>query len=159
MPKVARHYYFMVLACVTFTFRISCGRKRPFWRSCTASPSSTVRPRSMPGTLFEPLFKLTEQYNRLGLTLKYLGVHNWSLIHLNWALECASSNTDDFRGPMTIAEIKFHIGHVYELQQKYHDARRLYEQVLTDESKTSEIESATHTTLGNCYNCLIDDLI
>ena len=108
----------------------------------------------MPGTCFlcrviKPTLK-----TRLGLTLKYLGVHNWSLIHLNWALECASSNTDDFRGPMTIAEIKFHIGHVYELQQKYHDARRLYEQVLGDETKTSEIESATHTTLGLSYSVL-----
>ena len=84
----------------------------------------------------------------MGLTLKYLGVHNWSLIHLNWALECASSNTDDFRGPMTIAEIQFHTGHVYELQQKYHDARRMYDQVLSDDSKTNEIASATHTTLG-----------
>ena len=53
---------------------------------------------------------------------------------------------------MTIAEIKFHIGHVYELQQKYHDARRMYDQVLSDDSKTNEIASATHTTLGKIQN-------
>ena len=48
---------------------------------------------------------------------------------VKWALENSSLSSDpnDFRGPMTVAEIKFHLGHVYELQNKYLEAKKLYE--------------------------------
>ena len=77
----------------------------------------------------EPEFHCAvEVHARLGLTLKYLGLLNWSRIHLNWALENSSQNSDDFRGPMTVAEIKFHLGHVCELQKRHHDAKKYYQQ-------------------------------
>ena len=41
----------------------------------------------------EPEFHCAvEVHARLGLTLKYLGLLNWSRIHLNWALENSSQN-------------------------------------------------------------------
>ena len=77
----------------------------------------------------EPEFHCAvEVHARLGLTLKYLGLLNWSRIHLNWALENSSQNSDDFRGPMTVAEIKFHLGHVCELQKRHQDAKKYYQQ-------------------------------
>ena len=77
----------------------------------------------------EPEFHCAvEVHARLGLTLKYLGLLNWSRIHLNWALENSSQNSDDFRGPMTVAEIKFHLGHVCELQKRHLDAKKYYQQ-------------------------------
>ena len=77
----------------------------------------------------EPEFHCAvEVHARLGLTLKYLGLLNWSRIHLNWSLENSSQNSDDFRGPMTVAEIKFHLGHVCELQKRHLDAKKYYQQ-------------------------------
>jgi len=77
----------------------------------------------------EPEFHCaSEVHARLGLTLKYLGLLNWAQMHLNWALENSSGiPTDDFRGPITKAEIKFHLGHVSELQNKHKEAKDFYE--------------------------------
>ena len=49
---------------------------------------------------------------------------------------------------MSVSEIKFHLGHVEELRLNFHEAKKLYEEVIVDESRTKPVESATHSTLG-----------
>lgn len=40
------------------------------------------------------------------------------------------------------------MGHVEELRENYLIARGLYEEVIGDDSRTPQVESATHATLG-----------
>lgn len=95
----------------------------------------------------EPEFHCaTEVHARLGLVLKYMKLFNFAAQHLTWALQNSSISSD--RGPMSVSEIKFHLGHVEELRLNYQEAKRLYEDVIVDETRTPPVESATHSTLG-----------
>ena len=97
----------------------------------------------------EPEFHCaTEVHARLGLVLKYMKLFDFAAQHLNWALQNSKSSISSDRGPMSVSEIKFHYGHVEELRRNFKEAKRLYEEVIVDETRTPQVESATHSTLG-----------
>lgn len=95
----------------------------------------------------EPEFHCAQEVHaRLGIALKYMKLYDWAAKHLQWGLSIANRNPD--RCPMSVAEIKFHLGHTQELRKNYSEAKMLYEAVIEDESSSKSVEAAANSTLG-----------
>ncbi|CBY38180.1 unnamed protein product [Oikopleura dioica] len=95
----------------------------------------------------EPEFHCAQEVHaRLGISLKYMKLYSWAAKHLQWALSVANRSPD--RCPMSVAEIKFHLGHTEELRKNYYSAKTFYESVIDDDSKSKSVEAAANSTLG-----------
>uniref|UniRef100_F6TF50 [histone H3]-trimethyl-L-lysine(27) demethylase n=1 Tax=Ciona intestinalis TaxID=7719 RepID=F6TF50_CIOIN len=73
----------------------------------------------------EPGFcKVNEVHCRLGLVFKVTGDHQFAVKHFKRAL------SDPRNCSISKPEIRFHLGHLYEIQGKYSEARSEYEQII-----------------------------
>ncbi|XP_073824718.1 utx histone demethylase isoform X2 [Musca autumnalis] len=84
---------------------------------------------------------------RLGFMHKILGNYKSSIKHYTLALIDASPCT------FTKQLIRFHVAHLYEVQNKYKSAKELYEQLLNEKELTLELKAAIYRQLGWMYHC------
>ncbi|XP_058124387.1 histone demethylase UTY [Anopheles coustani] len=87
-----------------------------------------------------------EVHLRIGLMLKVNGDYEQSLKHLQLALNDSS--------PCTLAqlEIRFHIAHLYEVQNKYKPAKEAYERLLANKQLTASLKADIYRQLGWMYH-------
>uniref|UniRef100_A0A182QXW3 JmjC domain-containing protein n=1 Tax=Anopheles farauti TaxID=69004 RepID=A0A182QXW3_9DIPT len=90
--------------------------------------------------------RANEVHLRLGLMLKVNGDYEQSLKHLQLALNDSS--------PCTLAqlEIRFHIAHLYEVQNKYKTAKEAYERLLANKQLTASLKADIYRQLGWMYH-------
>ncbi|EAA12210.5 AGAP008509-PA, partial [Anopheles gambiae str. PEST] len=90
--------------------------------------------------------RANEVHLRLGLMLKVNGDYEQSLKHLQLALNDSS--------PCTLAqlEIRFHVAHLYEVQNKYRTAKEAYERLLASKQLTSSLKADIYRQLGWMYH-------
>ncbi|XP_061388979.1 histone demethylase UTY [Musca vetustissima] len=84
---------------------------------------------------------------RLGFMHKILGNYKSSIKHYTLALIDSSPCT------FTKHLIRFHVAHLYEVQNKYKSAKELYEQLLNEKELTLELKAAIYRQLGWMYHC------
>ncbi|EAT34081.1 AAEL013644-PA [Aedes aegypti] len=92
--------------------------------------------------------RANEVHLRLGLMLKVNGDYEQSLKHLQLAYSDSS--------PCTFGklEIRFHIAHLYEVQNKFKAAREAYEQLLGDKQLTPALKADICRQLGWMYHSI-----
>ncbi|KAL5281616.1 KDM6A family protein [Megaselia abdita] len=76
------------------------------------------------------------------------GAFTASLKHLRLALFDSSLCT------FTPLEIRFHIAHLYEVQNKHKSAKEAYEKLLADKQLTPELKATIYRQLGWMYHCV-----
>nr|XP_029715194.1 histone demethylase UTY isoform X1 [Aedes albopictus] len=92
--------------------------------------------------------RANEVHLRIGLMLKVNGDYEQSLKHLQLAYSDSS--------PCTFGklEIRFHIAHLYEVQNKFKAAREAYEQLLGDKQLTPALKADICRQLGWMYHSI-----
>lgn len=93
--------------------------------------------------------RANEAHLRLGFMFKVLGDYERSLKHYQLALI-------DQRTPCSFSnlEIKFHIAHLYEIQNNYKKAKEGYEQLLGDKQLTQQLKADVCRQLGWMLHCV-----
>ncbi|XP_037958466.1 histone demethylase UTY-like, partial [Teleopsis dalmanni] len=89
-----------------------------------------------------------EAHLRLGFMLKVVGEYKASLKHYQLALLDISPST------FTQLQIRFHIAHLYEVQNKHKAAKEAYEQLLHDKELTLDLKADIYRQLGWMYHCV-----
>lgn len=98
----------------------------------------------------DPGFSRTnEAHIRLGYMRKARGDFQTALKHFKLALADQS--------PCTLSpfEIRFHIAHLYEINDKPKQAKLLYEQILKEKDLPSQLKADVHRQLGKKGLCLL----
>uniref|UniRef100_A0A182VTR3 JmjC domain-containing protein n=1 Tax=Anopheles minimus TaxID=112268 RepID=A0A182VTR3_9DIPT len=90
--------------------------------------------------------RANEVHLRLGLMLKVNGDYEQSLKHLQLALNDSSTCT------LAQLEIRFHIAHLYEVQNKYKSAKEAYERLLANKQLTASLKADIYRQLGWMYH-------
>ncbi|XP_037928325.1 lysine-specific demethylase 6A [Teleopsis dalmanni] len=80
--------------------------------------------------------------------LKVVGEYKASLKHYQLALLDISPST------FTQLQIRFHIAHLYEVQNKHKAAKEAYEQLLHDKELTLDLKADIYRQLGWMYHCV-----
>uniref|UniRef100_A0A6F9DWN5 [histone H3]-trimethyl-L-lysine(27) demethylase n=1 Tax=Phallusia mammillata TaxID=59560 RepID=A0A6F9DWN5_9ASCI len=85
--------------------------------------------------------KANEVHCRLGLVFKITGNNHSAIKHFNRSLsDCRNCS-------ITKPEIRFHLGHLYEIQGKYAEARREYDQIIALQPSTQVLPFILANTL------------
>ncbi|XP_050076516.1 histone demethylase UTY [Anopheles maculipalpis] len=90
--------------------------------------------------------RANEVHLRLGLMLKVNGDYEQSLKHLQLALNDSSTCT------LGQLDIRFHIAHLYEVQNKYKTAKEAYERLLANKQLTASLKADIYRQLGWMYH-------
>ncbi|XP_028401681.1 lysine-specific demethylase 6A-like isoform X3 [Dendronephthya gigantea] len=83
-----------------------------------------------------------EIHLKLGMMFKMQGNYDASMKHFHQAL------LDSHPCSLSKFEIQFHIGHLYEMQNKCQNARETYEAVAQSENVTNDVKSNVYKQLG-----------
>nr|XP_039274186.1 lysine-specific demethylase 6A-like [Styela clava] len=97
----------------------------------------------------DPCFrKAGEVFCRLGLIFKISGSHEAAIKHFKLAL------SDHRSSGISRCEIKFHLGHLYEIQQRFNEAKTEYEDILKlpPAQLTTAVQANTLRQLGWLYH-------
>ncbi|XP_058984217.1 lysine-specific demethylase 6A isoform X1 [Musca domestica] len=90
---------------------------------------------------------------RLGFMHKILGNYKSSIKHYTLALIDSSPCTFTKQLINDLFTVRFHVAHLYEVQNKYKSAKELYEQLLNEKELTLELKAAVYRQLGWMYHC------
>ncbi|XP_050085894.1 histone demethylase UTY isoform X1 [Anopheles aquasalis] len=90
--------------------------------------------------------RANEVHLRIGLMLKVNADYEQSLKHLQLALNDSSPCT------LTKSDIRFHIAHLYEVQNKYKPAKEAYERLLASKQLTASLKADIYRQLGWMYH-------
>lgn len=94
-----------------------------------------------------------EVHIRLAIMFKNKNDFNAALKHFHLAL------LDTAPSSLSPLEIRFHIGHLYEVQGKFNLAKDMYETILSTESVPSKVRASTLRQLGWLYHSSISSTI
>lgn len=96
----------------------------------------------------DPAFsKTNEAHIRLGHMKKVRGDFQGSIKHFKLALADQSPST------LSSFEIRFHIAHLYEINDKPKLAKEKYEQLLKEKDLPSKLRASIHRQLGKSNTC------
>ncbi|ETN61612.1 histone demethylase UTY [Anopheles darlingi] len=90
--------------------------------------------------------RANEVHLRIGLMLKVNADYDQSLKHLQLALNDSSPCT------LTKSDIRFHVAHLYEVQNKYRPAKEAYERLLASKQLTASLKADIYRQLGWMYH-------
>ncbi|XP_037903545.1 histone demethylase UTY isoform X2 [Hermetia illucens] len=92
--------------------------------------------------------RANEAHLRLGFMFKVNADYEASLKHLQLALLDSAPCT------FSKLQIRFHIAHLYEVQNKHKVAKEAYEQLLTEKQLTPSLKADIYRQLGWMYHCV-----